>query len=110
MREELRLLLHLLEDELRDQGRWQASPPSPEALGSTEPFAVDTLDFDQWLQWILLPRLNDLLSRRQPLPSECAIAPMAEEVYGQDNPGGSRIVHIVGQIDVLLTDRKPGPS
>lgn len=108
MRDRLGAVLNSLETELRIQGRWEERPPSAQALRSTEPFAVDTLSFDQWLQWILLPRLNELLVRQLPLPSECAIQPMAEEVYGRDDPGGARIVLIVGEIDALLTDNEGG--
>lgn len=104
MRDELSLLLQSLERELRSQGRWDDEPPPAEALYSTQPFAFDTLSFDQWLQWVLLPRLHELLLRQLPLPANCAIQPMAEEVYGLHDPECTRIVLIIGQIDALLTD------
>lgn len=103
MRDRLKQLLEALETELRTQGRWDAEPPAEKALRSTQPFAVDTLNFDQWLQWILLPRLHELLTRQLPLPGNCAIQPMAEEVYGQENPGTHRITMIIAEIDILLT-------
>ena len=104
MRDQLNLLLQSLEVELRAQGRWDHEAPDQSALRSTQPFAVDTLNFDQWLQWILLPRLQELLLLQLPLPDNCAIRPMAEEVYGQGDPGGARIVLIVAEIDALLSD------
>ncbi len=107
MRDQLSLLLRTLESELRTQGRWEDRPPPPQALLSNEPFAVDTLDFDQWLQWVLLPKLNQLLLHQLPLPSNCAIQPMAEEVYGND-AGGLRITSIIAEIDALLTDKQGG--
>jgi uncharacterized protein YqcC (DUF446 family) len=97
-------LLEALETELRSQARWESAPPSDEALRSTQPFAVDTLSFDQWLQWILLPRLHELLVLQMPLPTSCAIAPMAEEVYGQSDSAANRIVLIITDIDLLLTE------
>ena len=107
MRDELSRLLRALEIELQAQGRWDAEPPAPAALRSTQPFSVDTLSFDQWLQWVLLPKLQDLLLRQLPLPNNCAIEPMAEEVYGDQDPGGKRIIMIVADIDILL-NRGPG--
>jgi uncharacterized protein YqcC (DUF446 family) len=98
------VLLNSLESELRVRGRWESLSPPEGALHSTEPFAVDTLEFDQWLQWILLPRLRDLLLREQSLPTSCAIAPMAEECYGPDDPTTTRIVSLIAQIDALLND------
>lgn len=106
MRDQLSQLLKSLEVELRSQGRWESDPPSDAALLSTQPFAVDTLSFDQWLQWILLPRLHELLLLQMPLPASCAIAPMAEEVYGQTDSGGNRIILIVADIDLLLTEHR----
>ncbi|MEF0565218.1 YqcC family protein, partial [Pseudomonas aeruginosa] len=46
--------LLLIERELRALGWWSESSPAPEALASPEPFCVDTLALEQWLQWIFL--------------------------------------------------------
>lgn len=108
MRDQLFDLLQSLERELRLQGRWEPESPPAAALQSREPFAIDTLEFHQWLQWILVPRLQELLIRQLPLPDNCAIAPMSEEVYGDDDPAGKRITVIVGEIDHLLTGRQGG--
>lgn len=108
VRDELTSLLESLEAELRVLDRWDPEPPGEAALRSTEPFAVDTLRFDQWLQWILLPRLTGLLRHQLPLPANCAIRPMAEEVYGEDDPSTIRLVEIIGRIDALLTENRGG--
>ena len=105
MRDQLSQLLKALETELHSQGRWDSEPPAASALESTQPFAFDTLSFDQWLQWILLPRLNELMLLQMPLPSSSAIAPMAEQAYAQGGTGGARIVLIIADIDLLLTQR-----
>ncbi len=70
-----------IECELRRARLWQDISPSPAALASQEPFAVDTLEFHQWLQFILLSRLHHLVVERLPLPTTCGVAPMAEEIY-----------------------------
>jgi uncharacterized protein YqcC (DUF446 family) len=77
--------LLLIERELRALGAWASSPPAPEALASQEPFCLDTLAFDQWLQWIFLPRMKRILERGEPLPSVSGILAMAEMVY-RDQP------------------------
>lgn len=81
--------LLLIERELRQQGWWQDVPPSAEALASVEPFSVDTLDFDQWLQWIFLPRMKTIIEQDLPLPNASGILEMAEMVYA-DRPDQSR--------------------
>lgn len=80
--------LLLIERELRVLGLWASVPPSPVALASAEPFCVDTLEFEEWLQWIFLPRMKVILEEGQPLPSVSGIHPMAEVVYRERPAGG----------------------
>ncbi|NBF06105.1 pseudouridine synthase [Pseudomonas sp. Fl5BN2] len=73
--------LLLIERELRLQGLWGDVAPSAESLASTQPFAVDTLEFEQWLQWIFLPRMKMILEQDLPLPNASGIQEMAEMVF-----------------------------
>lgn len=78
--------LLLIERELRALGWWDTTPPSEQALSSQEPFCVDSLEFEQWLQWIFLPRMKVILERDLPLPNASGIVEMAEMVYsGRQN-------------------------
>ena len=61
--------LLLIERELRRLGWWAETAPSAEALASVEPFCVDTLSFDQWLQFVLIPRMEQLVVQQAPLPT-----------------------------------------
>jgi uncharacterized protein YqcC (DUF446 family) len=73
--------LLLVERELRVLGWWSEMPPSAEALASQQPFCVDTLAFEEWLQWIFLPRMKVILEAGEELPRVSGIQPMAEMVY-----------------------------
>lgn len=95
--------LLLIECELRAQGWWQEEAPSAEALSSPEPFCVDTLAFEQWLQWIFLPRMKVLLETGVALPSVSGIQAMAEMVYQQQPSVARRLVELLGEFDRLLT-------
>ena len=103
MRDQLGEYLSALEREMRAQARWEQQAPSRDALQSRQPFAVDTLSLDQWLQWIFVPKLSQMLSQQLPLPVTCAVSPMAEEVYGEADAGGQRLIRILAEIDTLLT-------
>lgn len=95
--------LLLIERELRALGMWKEVPPSDEALSSREPFCVDTLDFDQWLQWIFLPRMKAILERDLPLPSASGILAMAEMSW-QDRPQASQGLRAaLQQFDELIS-------
>lgn len=77
-------LLIDMECELRRGGFWQQESPSADALASVEPFAVDTLDFHQWLQFIFLPRMRLLIDTRGALPTQSDITAMAEVAWAKE--------------------------
>jgi uncharacterized protein YqcC (DUF446 family) len=94
--------LLLIERELRLQGWWDVQAPSDQALASQQPFCVDTLAFEQWLQWIFLPRMKNLLESGAPLPEACGIQPMAEQVYGERSEQARVLIRLLGEFDQLI--------
>lgn len=73
--------LLLIERELRALELWGVESPGAEALASVEPFCVDTLRFEEWLQWIFLPRMKTIVEADHPLPAVSGICAMAEMAY-----------------------------
>ena len=96
-------LLIDIECELRRGDCWQQESPSAEALASTEPFAVDTLDFQQWLQFIFLPRMRELIDARQVLPEQCNITAMAEVVWA-DETRAITVINALRQLDETINN------
>lgn len=92
-------LLVQLRNRMEQEGRWQSVSPAPSALASTEPFCVDTLRFEQWLQWVMIPRFEAMVEAGMPLPSSCSIAPYALEVL----PESSELVAVITSIDQLCS-------
>lgn len=95
--------LLLIERELRLLGWWAETQPAPEALASGEPFAVDLLEFDQWLQWIFLPRMKVILEQDLPLPNASGILEMAEMVYAGRQKETHTLQQVLAQFDRLIT-------
>ncbi len=96
------LLLIEIRGEMETIGLWQPEPPTPEALASTQPFCVDTLNFSEWVQWLLLPRLELMIKQQLPLPQNSEIQPMAEEVFKQLAEDTDRLLDLIGQLDQAL--------
>lgn len=92
-----------IEKELREMRLWELESPSEAALSSLQPFAVDTLAFPQWLQFIFLPRMYYLLEQGHPFPRNCSIAPMAEQYFSSQNLHSSVLIAHLQKIDDLLT-------
>lgn len=91
-------LLQQLESELRACGVWQDQAPSEAALQSSQPFAIDTLSPHEWLQWIFLPRLHQLIEAEQALPRGFSIAPYFEQAW-LDQAEFACVMMILYQID-----------
>ncbi|MDG2501020.1 MAG: YqcC family protein [Porticoccaceae bacterium] len=96
-------LLIDVERELRLMQLWERQSPSRQALASVEPFAVDQLSFSQWLQFIFLPRMYDVIESAAPLPENSSIAPMAEEFFKAQNTEAAAIILKLAAIDRLIS-------
>ena len=94
-----------IEKELRDLLLWQQQPPPPEALASTQPFGIDTLNFAQWLQFVFLPRMHQLADAAGALPQQCGIAPMAEEYFRDLGLNSGELLRQLRLIDRILSSQ-----
>lgn len=95
--------LLLIERELRVLGAWETLPPDPQALASREPFCVDTLRFEQWLQWIFLPRMKAILEGGAALPATSGILAMAEVVYRDSPSQAAGLLEALKTFDALIS-------
>ena len=92
-----------IEAQLRQLGLWDKIPPSSQALASEQPFAVDTLTLPQWLQFIFLPTIREMLEAGQALPDRCGIVPMADEFFSDTGLACDELVVALARIDELLS-------
>ncbi len=96
--------LDLLVAEIKAAQLWEQAPPSAEKLMSTEPFCVDTLTFEQWLQWVFIEKLRQLIA--QPgfagLPNRSDIHAMAEYAFKDYQQDTSGICCAIQQVDSAL--------
>ena len=95
---QLKSLIQLLEIAMAELGVWQATAPSEEAMNSQQPFALDTLQPHEWLQWVFIVRMKMILDSNQPIPSGFAIAPYFEECW-KDRPELSLLIKKIKAID-----------
>jgi uncharacterized protein YqcC (DUF446 family) len=106
MQTEVAEILIDIEAHLRQLGHWDKVPPTPEALSSDQPFCIDTLTLPQWLQFIFIPTLYQMMNAGQALPERCGIAPMAEEFYRDSGLATDALVEALEQIDCLLSQER----
>ncbi|WP_067707536.1 MULTISPECIES: YqcC family protein [unclassified Erwinia] len=84
---------------LQDAGLWQSCAPTTTAFESQEPFCVDTMTPEQWLQWVFLPRMQALLDSQSPLPEKLAIAPYYEMALEGAVPARAKLLHALNELD-----------
>ncbi|ASA56592.1 YqcC family protein [Vibrio gazogenes] len=90
--------LNELEACLKMRQLWQNRPPSVQALSSRQPFAVDTLLPEQWLQWIFIPQMRQRIAEAAPVPSGFEMTPYFSEVW-RDNPGYQPVIATLIKIE-----------
>lgn len=92
-----------IEKELRELQLWDDEMISEEALASEQPFAIDTMTFPQWLQFIFLPRMYFMIEQKMQLPVNCGIAPMAEQYFSVLALPSAPLIRHLQKMDELLT-------
>ena len=99
-----------IEAQLRRLGQWQNVSPPAEALASQQPFCVDTLTLPEWLQFIFLPTLYEMLAEGETLPDRCGIAPMAEEYFRGTGLASTELIDALYRVDALLSASDQPPA
>ncbi len=101
--------LQELELALKQQDLWVSQAPSAAALASSAPFACDTMPFEQWLQFMFIPRMRLMIASNQPLPTSIALLPMGEYVY-TNQQHLVELLAVLGAIDELLSGQSAAPG
>jgi uncharacterized protein YqcC (DUF446 family) len=91
-----------VEAALRTSGKWEKSRPAAAALVSPEPFCLDTLRFEQWLQWIFLPRMKQILEKKMPLPAKSGIFIYAQAYLPKQDPPTDNLLVLIKRFDDLI--------
>lgn len=102
-RAQLGALMDEIERELRRLELWETHSPAPHALRSEQPFCFDTLTFTQWLQWIFVARMRELLDGDAPLPQASDIHPLAEHVLAEHAYDSAPLLALIKRVDETLT-------
>ncbi len=99
--QELADLLISIETELKALGLWANEPPTKEYLHSSMPFCFDVLAFEQWLQFVLIPKSQKLIKQRSHLPAKANIYPAAEEVFKRRDENTKELLNLIHAFDEL---------
>ncbi len=102
---DLLILLDEMESALRELSLWSEDPkdiPPNTAFLSSVPFCLDTMEFHQWLQYVFVSRMRDLISSGQSLPMTLKIHTVAEEYYRGKWRRHRRLLSCLRRVDQLF--------
>jgi uncharacterized protein YqcC (DUF446 family) len=89
-----------IEAEMRSIGMWQSGPLQPEQLDFKQAFAMDTMTFSQWLQFIFLPRVREAAAAND-FPSGSSVGAQAVREF-DGNPETDRLITLLSEFDSLF--------
>ena len=90
-----------IQKELRDLDRWQEYPLPSKKFEDMGAFGSNTMTFEQWIQFILIPRLDHIVKNHGELPSESMLSTYAVRVLDGDIDA-SKLIGLLNDIDELV--------
>ncbi len=93
--------LFAIEAEMRRIGLWQSEPLPETAYAFQEPFAMDTMAFPQWLQFVFIPRVKSSLAAVGEFPSSSNVGTQAIREF-DGYAEAARLVSLLCEFDALF--------
>jgi uncharacterized protein YqcC (DUF446 family) len=90
-----------IEAEMKSIGMWQTTPLPPAAMNFHKAFAMDTMAYSQWLQFVFIPRVNQIVSTNGKFPSSSSVGTQAIREFDGDDKAAS-LVTLLCEFDALF--------
>lgn len=89
-----------IEAEMRRIGFWQDEPLRPEQMAFKQAFAMDTMTFSQWLQFIFLARVREAVASNS-FPKSSSVGVQAVREF-DGNTDADQLVMLLSEFDGLF--------
>jgi uncharacterized protein YqcC (DUF446 family) len=97
----VRMKIEEIEKEMKEHGLWQETPLPAEAYSFTRAFAGDTMAYSQWLQFVFIPRVHQVVAGNGDLPPTSSVGAQAvREFDGYDDAAG--LVGLLVEFDEII--------
>lgn len=90
-----------IETELKRIGYWREEPLPPEMYQFTQAFAMDTMPFSYWLQFIFIPRVRSIIEEKGQFPRASMVAAQAVREF-DGVPETSELISALSDFDALF--------
>jgi len=109
LRDAVAALADAVELELRGLGRWSAEPPPPEAFENMGAFGGGTMAFEQWIQFVLLPRIREIVRTHGRFPSGSEVGVYAVRALDGDYDADG-LCSLLSRLDWIIERRSEPPE
>lgn len=93
-----------IENELRRLNRWQTDPLPDEKFTDMGAFGTNTMSYEQWLQFVLIPRISEIIESKEAFPEESQLASYAIRYFDGDYDSGP-LQRILYDLDLLINKK-----
>src|SRR3954470_2495910 len=90
-----------IEAEMKGIGYWRAEPLPPEMYDFKQAFAMDTMPFTAWLEFVFVPRVRSIIAERGEFPTHSMVGVQAVREFDGDT-NADRLVELLGEFDGLF--------
>jgi uncharacterized protein YqcC (DUF446 family) len=90
-----------IESEMKRMGLWQSEPLRPEQYEFRQAFAMDTMAFSQWLQFIFVPRVRGIIAAGGQFPSKSQVGAQAVREF-DTLPEADKLMSLLSEFDALF--------
>ena len=90
-----------IEAEMKRIGYWRDEPLAPEMYNFTQAFAMDTMPFSYWLQFIFIPRVRSIIAERGQFPSRSMVGAQALREFDGDDAADGLVTLLNGFDDLF---------
>ena len=87
--------------EMKRIGYWSKEPLPEEAYQYKQAFAMDTMAFTQWMQYILIPRVHSIVDEKGEFPERSMVGTQAIREFDGDEKA-TRLVSLLNEFDQLV--------
>ncbi len=97
----VRKIIAEIEAEMQRIGYWSTEPLPAEAYDFRQAFAMDTMAFPQWLQFVFIPRVRQITEEQGAFPSQSMVGTQAIREFDGD-ANAAQLVSYLNDFDHLF--------
>jgi len=98
---EVKARIDEIEAEMKSIGMWRNEPLPPEAYDFHQAFAMDTMPFAYWLQFIFISRVNEIIDAGGQFPTRSQVGAQAVREFDGDDEA-NHLVSILSSFDRFI--------